>query len=101
MTAKILIERASKGWVDRYRLYEVMVNGELVGKIGRGETRTIESDSGPIEIYLKIDWCRSRAIRLDLDPGAKARLYCRPRSLLTAFYGISFGRTNYIQVEPR
>lgn len=99
MTAKILIERASKGWVDRYRQYEVMVNGSMLTKLSRGETQVIEVDPGPIEIYLSIDWCRSRPVRLTLDAGSEARILCRPRSVLTGLYGVTFGRNNYMQLQ--
>jgi hypothetical protein len=50
-------------------------------------------------VYLKIDWCRSPILRLNLQPGAEARLLCRPRSSLTAIYRITFGRNNYMRLE--
>lgn len=98
-TAVLHIERASDGLRDRVGTYEVMVNGELRAKLRRGEKETIEVRSGQLEVYLKIDWCRSRAVTLDLEPGSQAHLRCRPRSLFTAPYGIVFGRENYIRLE--
>jgi hypothetical protein len=100
MTARLHIERAPRGYVDRWRSYEVFVNGELRAELRRGETATIEVDSGPVEVFVKIDWCKSRVTQMNLDPGAEARLVCRSRHPLTALYGITFGRDNYVQLEP-
>lgn len=99
MTSKVLIERAPGGWVDRYRAYEVIVNGELRTELWRGEKRAIEVDPGEIEIFLRIDWCRSRILRIDASSESDIRLCCRSRSVLTIFYGITFGRDNYVQLE--
>jgi hypothetical protein len=97
--AKLYIERTLHGYVDRWRSYEVIVNGKPRGELGRGEATMIEVDPGEVEMYMKIDWCRSRILRMTLDPGAEIRLLCRPRSIFTAFYGITFGRNNYVQLE--
>lgn len=59
----------------------------------------IDVDPGEIEIFIRIDWCRSRVVRVTATDGAELRLRCRPRSLVTAFYGITFGRSNYVQLE--
>lgn len=64
------------------------------------EKRTIKVDPGEVEIFVKIDWCRSRVARMSVNPGSKARLFCRARSLLTVFYGITLGRHDYVRLEP-
>lgn len=99
MIAQFQIERSPHGYVDRYRSYEVIVNGEAHSELRRGEKKTIEVEPGEIEVFLKIDWCRSRVLRLMVDAGSEIRLFCRPRRLLTAFYGLTFGRHNYILIE--
>lgn len=98
-TAVLHIERAPDGLRDRAGSYEVMVNGELRAKLRRGEKEAIEVRPGSLEVYLKISWCTSRAVTLNLEPGSEARLRCRPRSLFAAPYGITFGRKSYIQLE--
>jgi len=98
--AKVRISRTAGGYVDRWRSYEVIVNEEVRAKLLPGEATTIEVDAGQVDVFIGIDWCRSRAVRMDLPPGSEAQLLCRPRSLLTAFYGITFGRKNYVRLEP-
>lgn len=68
-------------FVDHLRAYHVLLDGDQIGEIRSGE------------------WCRSRKIQLDLDAESSVRLRCRPSNLLTVFYGITFGRHEYIKVE--
>jgi hypothetical protein len=99
MSARIHIERDRGGYVDLLRAYEVVVNGEVRAKLRPGDKAAIEIDPGVAEIFMKIDWCRSRLIRKDLAPGSELRIRCWPRSLFTAFYAVAFARDDYVQVE--
>lgn len=101
MKPKLFIERASRGWTDRFRAYEIFVNEEPRGEVRRGGQVAVEVDPGPIELRLKIDWCRSRLLRFDLKPGDEIHVYCRPRWLLTALYAVAFARNDYMQIETR
>jgi hypothetical protein len=95
----IHIERSSHGWVDRVRAYDVVIDDEPRGTLTRGRRAEISIEPGEHVVYLRIDWCRSRTFKVNLQPGDRANFCCRPRSLLTALYGITFGRKNYIQLE--
>lgn len=97
--AKVHIERSDSGWVDRARAYDVIINQELRGKLKRGDQTEIDVRPGQQSIYLKIDWCRSRILRVDVEPGSSVWLRCQPRNPLTAIYGITFGRKNYVRLE--
>jgi hypothetical protein len=100
MTSTLCIERPATGLRDRYRSYEVYVNGVKRAELARGEVARIEVEPGDVEVYITIDWCKSRAVGLAVDPGAEVRLRCRPRNLLSAIYGVTFGRNNYVRLEP-
>lgn len=99
MSATLVLGRAAKGWVDRYRAYEVMVNGELREEIRSGGKIVIEVSPGEVELYLKIDWRRSRVLQFVLADGQEASVYCWPRSIISALYGIAFARDNYVRIE--
>jgi len=101
MATELRFKRIRKGWVDRYRAYEVVVNGEVRAKIKRGEEVSVNVDPGHVEIHLRIDWCKSRLVELDLAPGNAAQVDCRPRTMLTAFYGVTLGRNSYIQLDVK
>lgn len=97
--AEIQLVRQGGRWVDRLRAYHVRLDGGQIGEVRAGETLHFEVGPGHHEVQLKIDWCWSRKIQLDLDAGSSVQLRCRSRSLLTAFYGMTFGRRDYIKVE--
>jgi hypothetical protein len=99
MTAYLQIERPDRGLRDRYRAYEVIVNGEKQAELWRGDKKRIEVEPGPTQIHVKIDWCRSRTVDLALKPGDETQLICRPRPLVTVIYGVTFGRNNYVRLE--
>ncbi len=98
-SGEVEITRIAEGWRDRARAYKVYVNGQRRDEIGRGETRVLEVEPGEAEIYLKIDWCRSRRVKVAVAPGAKVRLSCGPRGLLTGLYDITFGWRNYMWLQ--
>jgi len=95
---KIRIGRIDGGWVDRARPYDVVVNDVARGRLRRGEETEIDVDPGVQVVYLKLDWCRSKSVRLELEPGEEVELRCKPRSPLTVLYGITLGRKNYMSL---
>jgi hypothetical protein len=99
VTAKLYLERAPGGWADSLRAYEVIVNEEKRAELRPGEKTTIEVDSGKVDVYLRLDSGRSRSITLNLEPGSEVRLFCQPRSALTALYRATLGRNNYMRLE--
>lgn len=99
MTTAIRLVRDPGGWVDRLRAYRVVVNGHTRAEIRAGEDCVVEVEPGPAEVFLKLDFCRSETVRLDVPVGTEAQLRCSPRSLVTVLYGISFGRDRYMRLE--
>jgi len=47
---------------DKFRNYEIIVDGIHYGDIGDGETKEIDIQHGKHSISLKIDWCRSNEL---------------------------------------
>ncbi|BDX06902.1 hypothetical protein [Planctobacterium marinum] len=98
--AKIQIVRDS-GFADRSRDYEVICDGELLGKIANGDTGEFEVSPGKHEIYLSIDWCRSNSVSIDVAEGhPNTMLKCGSnlgglKLLLAALY-ITVWRNDYI-----
>lgn len=101
MTGKsvsIRVRRASNWWADSLRAYEVVIDGCVAGRIRQGESHDFEVAAGSHEIFLKISWCRSEKLVLDLAAGQEAVVDCSARRLITGFYAITFGRSRYIKV---
>ena len=97
--ASITIERKANLWVDRARAYHLIIDDEDRGEIRRGERRTIEVEPGTVEVFLKIDWCRSHTLSLDLDEGSEVHLRCRPCGVVTVPYSVTIGRKNHIRLD--
>jgi len=63
--AKIILSR-KKEWVNRARKFNVFIDGEKKDTITNGEIKEIELDPGKHKIMLKVDWCSSPELELDL-----------------------------------
>jgi hypothetical protein len=62
---------------DRARLYAVVVDGESVASLREGEVRDIRLSPGTHEVWIKIDWTRSRKLQIDLTEGERVTLQCK------------------------
>ncbi|MCK7614592.1 hypothetical protein [Roseibium sediminicola] len=60
----IRLSRAA-GIIDMFRAYQIVLDGEFVGKIKRGGTVEIELEKGRHALQLQIDWCRSNTVLFD------------------------------------
>ena len=98
-TATLHLERASGGYADSLRAYEVVVNEENRAELWPGDSTLINVEPGQVDIYIRLDSGRSRSIILKMKPGSEVHLRCRPRSALTALYRATLGRNNYMRLE--
>jgi hypothetical protein len=76
--ARIVLSRERGGWRDRARSYDVVLDGERVAKIKRGSQVELPVPPGRHEIVLRIDWCSSQVLQLDVEPGDAIQLSCAP-----------------------
>lgn len=63
--AKIILSR-KKEWVNRARKFNVFIDGEKKDSIANGEIKEIELNPGKHKIMLKVDWCSSPELELNL-----------------------------------
>jgi hypothetical protein len=94
--AEIVVRRAS-AWGDKMRAYRIFINGENRGIVSEnGETR-IAVAPGRNVVRMKIDWCWSPAVDLDVEAGTVHALECGPNAhpLLALIY-ISFLKNRYL-----
>ncbi|OFX24615.1 MAG: hypothetical protein A2041_01145 [Bacteroidetes bacterium GWA2_31_9b] len=63
--ARIILSR-KKEWANRARKFNVFIDGEKKDTIANGEIKEIELDPGKHKIMLKVDWCSSPELELDL-----------------------------------
>jgi len=74
----ITLSRTVSGWRDRLRRYQVIIDGERVATIKRGECLNLPVTPGRHTVHLQISWARSRQLGLDVSPGEVVALECAP-----------------------
>lgn len=68
--AKLKIKRPRSFFsLDTWRAYRVYIDGQEVGKIGRGKEAEFTLSAGEHKIQLKIDWCGSPTLTVNLVEG--------------------------------
>lgn len=101
LVAKIAIRRTSDAMRDRFRAYRIVIDGQPVAKIKRGQSHEVDVAPGPHSVQLTIDWCTSREAYVDLRAGDRVAFVCKPSgSPATAIPSITIGRNFYIALEP-
>ena len=84
---------------DLGRAYKVFVDDREVGSIRRGQQESFEVPPGHHRIQLKIDWCTSPEVAVDLGAGEEASLGCKARWPSTLATTITTQRNSYIVLE--
>jgi hypothetical protein len=97
----IHIARRANAYQDRARAYKVMLDGEEVGRVKRGESVSFDAAPGAHQLQMKIDWATSEPVDIQVAPGQDLHFECWPNSTpLTALYWTTFGKNKYIGLAP-
>lgn len=75
--ATLRLTRVRSGWRDRAQKYTILLDGEAVGVIANGETRSIPVSEGEHTLRLKIDWTGSSEQRFVASAGETIAFTCR------------------------
>lgn len=75
MPATLSIVR-STGFPDSLRAYRVMVDGRTIGQLGPNDELEAPIDVGKHRIEVRVDWCGSRPLFVDLRAGGAVHLEC-------------------------
>jgi hypothetical protein len=73
--SNIIIFRTSQR-INSMREYDIYVDEQKINTIGNGEQKKIEVPQGKHEIYIKIDWCKSKKLNVILIEGQELKLKC-------------------------
>lgn len=77
----IRIDRASAVVRDELRRYTVLIDGSKVGRVGSGQVVLFEIPAGVHQVKLRIDWCSSREVQVEVHPGETATLAASARPI--------------------
>lgn len=73
----ITINRQS-AWGDSLRTYKIFLDGKHIGDIADSESVKLPVNPGEHELYLKIDYARSKKLRFDLQKNENITFECGP-----------------------
>ncbi len=98
------VSRATS-YADRLRAYKILVDGQVEGSIKAKETMDIRVAPGTHEVMMKIDWCRSNRLPVQIGEGETVELACGSslagwKFILSLIY-IIFLTHKYLWLEER
>jgi hypothetical protein len=94
--ARIELKRENR-FKDAIRAYQVELDGNVIGKINKGESTGFDIPAGKHRLKLKIDWCGSPYVDFEIQTGQILRFECGnnvPPFLV--FVYITFLRNKYL-----
>ena len=90
------------GWADRFRAYEIFINGAHVGDIARDSALDVDVPCGPLTIEARLDWGRSPPLTLEVTPGKTIEVEVSNHwGALLALWGVTFGARSYLALNER
>jgi hypothetical protein len=94
--ARIEIRRVDE-FKDAVRAYQVELDGEIIGSLKRGELNGFDIQPGRHRLRLKIDWCSSPYVYLEIQLGQVMKFQCGNNvpMFLELIY-VSFLRNKYL-----
>jgi hypothetical protein len=100
MSATISVERLPSAWQDRLREYKLVVDGSRVASVRQGQSAEVAVEPGHHRAWMRISWCRSRILDVDVADGEQVRLVCRAgASPLLALLYITVWQARYIDLQ--
>ena len=81
------------------RGFKIVVDGDVLGTVRESSDSTVSLAPGVHDVRLRIDWCSSKSLRIDLSEGDKRELECRIHS--ASFWPCVFAPSRYIDLVPR
>lgn len=102
--AKLELFRVSE-YTNRVRDIKVLIDGEQIGVISNGTTKTFDIPEGNHKIQVKIDWCTSKPVEFEIRDHETKRFRLssfakhNPLGTLAAIYYITFATDKYLQLE--
>ena len=98
--AELIVRRRAAWWQDRMRDYLILVDGSAAGRIGNGTEVRVRVAPGRHRVQVKIDWCASPALDVDVAEGVAQVLDCGPNATpLTALVYVALRPGHYLALQ--
>ena len=100
--ATIRIKRMNE-YSNLMRDYKIFIDGQQVGTIANGETKSFSTTAGQHTVTTKIDWCSSPDVTIDVEENQTVDLNVyglkTPIEFLLLIYYLTKGRNRYLTLE--
>jgi hypothetical protein len=75
-SSSLIVVRDGRGWRDRARSYELVIDGATVAKIRRGQRIELPISPGRHKVFMRINWGTSDPVELEARPRESVQLFC-------------------------
>lgn len=96
----MIVLSRGRAFHDKFRKYKVFIDDKHVANIRESEDISIEVKPGKHKVCLKIDWCSSNTIEIEVEEGTDLLLNCgnsvKGISKYFFLYYITFAKHKYL-----
>jgi hypothetical protein len=93
-----------KGWADKLRKYQILLDGAEIGTLGEGDRLVHQVGGDRHVIEARIDWCGSQPLSFEAntdDVVVAVKSALRGWKMFFVLYYIFFNRQGYLTLELR
>ena len=102
---KIVQIKRVEQYVNKLRKIGIYINNQKVDTIRDGETKSFELDTDENEIYVKIDWCKTKPLKIENEENETIKLELGSNlsgwRLLLGIYYITFKTSEYLYLKKK
>jgi hypothetical protein len=105
MTKKTVEIKRVKQYANKARAIGIYINNKKVDTIRDGETKSFELNADENEIYVKIDWCKTKPLKIENAENETIKLELGSNlsgwRLLLGIYYITFKTSEYLYLKRK
>jgi len=103
MSKRAIEINRTKQYANKARAIGIYINNKKVDTIRDGETKIFEVDSDENEIYVKIDWCKTKPLKINAKENETTKFELGSNlsgwKLLIGIYYITFKTSEYLYLR--
>lgn len=99
ISATVKLKRFPDVWMDRNRLYRVLIDDTQVGELWPLETGSFFVSPGVHRVRVKIDFLRSNELVVDVGVGETVSVACRGQGSAMAVFNTFFRWNSYLTIS--
>jgi hypothetical protein len=99
-SAQISVYRSPDIWMDRNRVYKVMIDGKVVGELWPSQIESFRVAEGAHRVRVKIDLMGSNELEVEATFENAVELACRGGGSVVAMLKTIFKRNSYLNLRP-